>query len=119
MLVMSFPVDAGTRQRLLEAQRAEAKAMSDLESAATPRGRIATRLVATEGKVSADRQALIESSGIERDARVLGVGEATLRRDHEARNTESTQSSRLDADTAGSPAGFFVDSPPAASESKV
>jgi hypothetical protein len=74
-------VDAGARQRLLEAQRAEADALRKVQTAAKGREAVESRLATAEAKLLEAQRGLVRTSGAARAALLLGVDEATLRRD--------------------------------------
>lgn len=78
---MRHPVDAGARQRLLEAQRAEADALRKVQTAAKGREAVESRLAAAEAKLLEAQRGLVRTSGTARASLLLGVDEATLRRD--------------------------------------
>ena len=78
---MRHPVDAGARQRLLDAQRSEADALRKVEAAAKGRDSVRDRLATAEAKLRDAQCALVRISGSSRAALLLGVDEATLRRD--------------------------------------
>ena len=78
---MSYPVDSNARQRLFAAQRAEAVAVRDAESALRARDRVAQRLAPAADQVRAARRAVGATSGAARAARLLGLDEAALKRE--------------------------------------
>ena len=78
---MRHPVDAGARQRLLEAQRAETDALRKVETAGKGCASAQARLAASEAKLLEAQRGLVRISGATRAALLLGVDEATLRRD--------------------------------------
>src|SRR3954462_1982184 len=78
---MRHPVDAGARQRLLEAQRAETEALRKVGTADKACDRVRARLATAEATVFEARRSLVRVSGATRAALLLGVDEATLRRD--------------------------------------
>lgn len=78
---MRHPVDAGARQRLLEAQRAEADALRKVETADKGCASARDRLAAADAKLLEAQRTLVRTSGASRAALLLGVDEATLRRD--------------------------------------
>jgi hypothetical protein len=78
---MRHPVDAGARQRLLEAQRAEADALRKVESAGKGCATARDSLAAADAKLLEAQRTLVRTSGASRAALLLGVDEATLRRD--------------------------------------
>ncbi|MGO4363338.1 hypothetical protein [Terrabacter sp. RAF57] len=78
---MRHPVDAGARQRLLEAQRAETDALRKVERAGKGCAGAQARLAASETKLLEAQRGLVRISGATRAALLLGVDEATLRRD--------------------------------------
>jgi hypothetical protein len=78
---MRHPVDAGARQRLLEAQRAEADALRKVETAGKGCASARNRLAAADTKLLEAQRSLVRISGTARAALLLGVDEATLRRD--------------------------------------
>lgn len=78
---MRHPVDAGARQRLLEAQRAETEALRKVETAGKGCAGARARLAASESKLLEAQRGLVRISGPTRAALLLGVDEATLRRD--------------------------------------
>jgi hypothetical protein len=78
---MRHPVDAGARQRLLEAQRAEAEALRKVETAGKGCATARDRLAAADAKLLEAQRTLVRTSGASRAALLLGVDEATLRRD--------------------------------------
>ena len=78
---MRHPVDPGARQRLLEAQRSETDALRNVEAAGkgceTARGRLALAYA----KLLDAQRGLVSTSGLARAALLLGIDEATLRRE--------------------------------------
>ena len=78
---MRHPVDAGARQRLVEAQRAEVDALRKVETAGKGCAGAHARLAAAEAKLLEAQRGLVRISGAARAALLLGVDEATLRRD--------------------------------------
>ena len=85
---MRHPVDAGARQRLLEAQRAETDALRKVQTAGKRLRRGRSRLAAADAKLLEAQRSLVRTSGAARAALLLGVDEATLRRD--LRRTDDT-----------------------------
>jgi len=85
---MRHPVDHGARQRLLEAQRAEADALRKVQAAAKSCDAVRSRLATADDKLREAQRSLVRTSGAARAALLLGVEEATLRR--ELRRTEDT-----------------------------
>ena len=78
---MRHPVDAGARQRLFEAQRAETEALRKVETAGKGCARARDRLAAADAKLLEAQRSLVHTSGVTRAALLLGTDEATLRRD--------------------------------------
>lgn len=78
---MKHPVDTNARQRLLAAQRAEAEALREVETASRAHDRVASRLADASTKLSEARQQLVSTSGPARAALLLGMDESALRRD--------------------------------------
>src|SRR6478735_9281974 len=78
---MRHPVDAGARQRLLEAQRAETEALRKVETAGKGCAGAQARLAAADAKLLEAQRSLVHTSGSTRAALLLGTDEATLRRD--------------------------------------
>lgn len=78
---MRHPVDHGARQRLLEAQRAEADALRKVQAAARGRHAALSRLATADTKLLEAQRSLVRTSGAARAALLLGVDETTLRRD--------------------------------------
>ncbi|GAA2748367.1 hypothetical protein GCM10009868_41100 [Terrabacter aerolatus] len=87
---MRHPVDQGARQRLLEAQRAEANALRKVQAAARNCDAVRSRLAAADVKLLEAQRSLVRTSGAARAALLLGVEEATLRRG--LRRTDDTTS---------------------------
>lgn len=85
---MRHPVDQGARQRLLEAQRADADALRRVQAAARGCDAVRARLATADAKLVEAQWSLVRTSGAARAALLLGVEEATLRR--ELRRTEDT-----------------------------
>lgn len=83
---MRHPVDAGARQRLLDAQRSEVEALRKVQTAAKAHAAVEVRLAAADAKLLQAQRDLARTSGTARAALLLGVDEATLRR--ELRRTE-------------------------------
>src|SRR6478735_12438065 len=80
-LLMRHPVDPGARQRLLEAQRAEADALRKVQAAARGCDAVRSRLATADAKLLEAQRSLVRTSGAARAALLLGVDEATLRRE--------------------------------------
>lgn len=85
---MRHPVDHEARQRLLEAQRAEADALRKVQAAARGCDAVRSRLATADAKLLEAQRRLVRTSGTARAALLLGVDEATLRR--ELRRTDDT-----------------------------
>lgn len=103
---MRHPVDHGARQRLLEAQRAEADALRKVQAAARGCDAVRSRLATADAKLLDAQRSLVRTSGAARAALLLGIEEATLRR--ELRRTDDTtnrhttsppSSDQIDAET--------------------
>lgn len=88
-----FPVDLGARDRLREAQAAEARAVGDVYAAQVAVDKAVTRrdeaiaaataaLDAANTNLDAARATLIAVSGLERAAHLLGTAKSQLRRVH-------------------------------------
>ena len=78
---MRHPVDAGARQRLLEAQRAETEALRKVETAGKGCAQARDRLAAADAKLLEAQRSLVHTSGVNRAALLLDTDEAMLRRD--------------------------------------
>ena len=78
---MRHPVDAGARQRLLEAQRSETDALRKVEAAGKGCEAARRRQAAADAKLHEAQRGLVRISGSARAALLLGVDEATLRRE--------------------------------------
>lgn len=100
---MRHPVDHGARQRLLEAQRAEADALRKVQAAARGCDAVRSRLATADAKLLEAQRSLVRTSGAARAALLLGVGEATLRR--ELRRTDDT----ADRHTSAPPCSDDID----------
>ncbi|KRB42986.1 hypothetical protein ASD90_21595 [Terrabacter sp. Root181] len=74
-------MDAGARQRLLEAQRAETEALRRVETAAGGCAIARDRMRAADAKLLEAQRSLVRTSGATRAAVLLGTDEAMLRRD--------------------------------------
>ncbi|GAA2501735.1 hypothetical protein [Terrabacter carboxydivorans] len=95
---MRHPVDAGARQRLLEAQRAEAEALRKVETADKGCTSARDRLAAADAKLLEAQRTLVRTSGAARAALLLGVDETTLRRDlRRADQSSDGPSSQVDS----------------------
>lgn len=75
-----LPVDPSARQRLLDAQRAEADALNVVERAQRARDRLQAKLDAAAAAVDDARYEVIKVSGLARAALLLNEEEAVLRR---------------------------------------
>lgn len=100
---MRHPVDHGARQRLLEAQRAEADALRKVEAAAKGCDAVRSRLATADAKLLEAQRSLVRTSGVARAALLLGVEETTLRR--ELRRTDDT----TNRPTASPPSSAHID----------
>ena len=70
---MRHPVDAGARQRLLEAQRAETEALRKVETAGKGCAGARDRLAAADAKLLEAQRSLVHTSGVTRAALLLGT----------------------------------------------
>ena len=78
---MRHPVDATARQRLLDAQRAESEALRAVEVTTRARQRVLARLADADEKLAEAQRSLVRTSGPGRAALLLGMDEASLRRE--------------------------------------
>lgn len=74
------PASRAARDRLREAQQAEARALREVEVVAKTRIRAAERLRDADSALARAQAAVVESSGLDRAAFLLAVDRAELRR---------------------------------------
>ena len=74
------PARRSARDRLREAQQAEARALKEVDAAANVRDRAAKRLHDADCALARAQAAVVASSGLDRAAYLLDVGRAELRR---------------------------------------
>lgn len=86
-----LPVDPSARQRLLDAQRAEADALTAVERASRARDRAQSKLDAAAAALDDARYGVVKVSGLPRAALLLNEDEAVLRRaKRRARSSDQT-----------------------------
>lgn len=76
----STPASRAARNRLRDAQQAEARALSQVGAAAKARARVAARLHDADTALARAQAAVVETSGLDRAAYLLDVDRAELRR---------------------------------------
>lgn len=88
----STPASRSARNRLREAQQAEAQALRDVGAAAKARARVAARLHDADTALARAQAAVVETSGLDRAAYLLDVDRAELRR----RTRDAQQAARVE-----------------------
>ena len=91
----TFPVNHSARTRLREAQKAEADALRDVITAQSARDRAQARLDEADTRLSAAQVGLVETSGFDRAALLLGEPVKALREKARAVAAQSRPQSRV------------------------
>lgn len=76
----THPYASAARERLIAAQRAESAALKVVEAAERSHERARTKAAATDRGLATAQAGVVEVSGLERAALLLGVEAAVLRR---------------------------------------